>query len=181
MEFSGKFTVPADPDVVMRRVMDIQRMARCMPGASLEGKDEEGNFIGVMTVAFGPKRLKFKGRMSCDFDLADRSGLLRGRGTGDARGARVSFETRFKVTPEQNNHDNQPSSLIEIESTAELGGVIADFARTGGMALANVLMRDFAKNLALDLARDESDVSTDAAQPLSATKLVWSVLKSKLS
>ncbi len=44
MDFSGEFTVPGHPDEVMRRFADIERMARCMPGASLEGQDEDGNY-----------------------------------------------------------------------------------------------------------------------------------------
>ncbi|TWG96388.1 hypothetical protein L598_002600000180 [Mesorhizobium sp. J18] len=181
MNFSGDFTAPGDPDVVMRRFTDIGRMARCMPGASLEGKDEEGNYVGVMTVSFGPKRLRFTGRMTCEFDLANRSGVLRGRGSGDARGARVSFETRFRVDPEPVAEGAPPVSRIRIDSTAELGGVIAEFAKTGGIALANVLLRDFATNLEKDLAQDDDAGPISEAKPLSATKVVWSAVKSKFT
>ena len=43
MHFEGEFSVPGRPDDVIRRFADVQRMARCMPGAVIEGRDEEGN------------------------------------------------------------------------------------------------------------------------------------------
>jgi carbon monoxide dehydrogenase subunit G len=80
MQFEGAFLVPGRPDDVIVKFTDVERMARCMPGASIEGRDEEGNYLGVMTVAFGPKKIKFRGKVNCQFDIAARSGTLRGRG-----------------------------------------------------------------------------------------------------
>lgn len=179
MEFEGEFTVPGHAKDVMRRFADIERMARCMPGASLEGRDAEGNYIGVMTVAFGPKRVRFKGRMACEFDFDDSSGVLRGRGSADARAARVSFETKF-IVKETETSDGGPQSLVCLASTAELGGVLADFAQTGGAALASVLMKEFAKNLSDELKKDGSGPLPEL-RPLSATKMAWGAVKSKLS
>ena len=141
MEFEGEFLVPGHARDVIVGFTDIGRMARCLPGASLEGQDEEGNHIGVMTVSFGPKKLKFKGRMRCEFDLEQCSGKLNGRGATDGRPARVSFETGFTVTDAPAEPEIEALSLVRILATVEMGGVIADFAATGGAALANVLMK----------------------------------------
>src|SRR3954462_10834847 len=46
-------------------------------------------------------------------------------------------------------------AVVGIVSDAELGGVLADFARTGGTAVANVIMADFAKRAAAEFAQDE--------------------------
>ena len=80
MQFEGAFRVPGRPEDVIVRFTDVERMARCMPGASIEGRDDEGNYLGAMTVAFGPKRIKFRGKMSCQFDIPGLRGTLRGRG-----------------------------------------------------------------------------------------------------
>ncbi len=64
MHFEGEFSVPGKPDEVIRRFADVERMARCMPGAVIEGRDEEGNYLGGMLVSFGPKKIRFKGRVS---------------------------------------------------------------------------------------------------------------------
>jgi hypothetical protein len=57
-------------------------------------------------------------------------------------------------------------------------GVFSDFARTGGATLANVIMEDFAKNLAAELSGAGSGDQTSA---ISAHKVVWRAIKAKLT
>jgi carbon monoxide dehydrogenase subunit G len=179
MEFEGAFCVPGRPDEVMMQFTDVERMARCMPGATLEGRDVEGNYLGVMTVAFGPKKIKFRGKVSCNFDMAARSGLLRGRGAADLRAARIEMRTWFSVAPDPEASDAAPMSIVKLNSEADLQGVLADFAKTGGAALANVIMADFAKRLAAEFSGQGA--GTESPQSISAHKVVWQAIKSKLS
>ena len=67
-----------------------------------------------------------------------------------------------------------PTTIVKVTSDAELGGVLADFARTGGVAVANVLMQDFARRAAEEFAKDvppqaaaagRTDQPRDAATP----------------
>jgi carbon monoxide dehydrogenase subunit G len=81
MRFEGEFSVPGKPADVIQRFADVERMARCMPGAVIEGRDEEGNYTGGMLVAFGPKKIKFKGRVAVETDAAALTGSLRGATT----------------------------------------------------------------------------------------------------
>jgi len=179
MQFEGAFRVPGRPEDVMARFTDVERMARCMPGASIEGRDEEGSYLGAMTVAFGPKRIKFRGKMSCHFDLENCSGSLRGRGAADLRAARVEVRTSFKVSPDAEAEADTPFSIVSLTSEADLQGVLADFARTGGATLGNILMEDFAKNLAAEFST--ADGGTQAAGAISAHKVVWRAIKARLT
>src|SRR3974390_887040 len=152
MHFEGEFTVPGKADDVMRRFANVPRMARCMPGAVLEPQAEDGSWPGAMVVSFGPKKITFKGRVSGAFDFESHSGELHGRGTADMRAARIGVKLRFAL---HNAPDAaSPSTVVKIVSDAELGGVLADFARTGGVALANVIMADFARRAAEEFAKD---------------------------
>jgi len=151
MHFEGEFRVPGKADDVMRRFADVPRMARCMPGAMLEAQAEDGSWPGTMVVAFGPKKIAFKGRVTCEFDFAANTGTLHGRGTADMRAARIGVKLGFSL------HDGatpDPTTVVRITSDAELGGVLADFARTGGVAVANVIMQDFAHRAADEFASD---------------------------
>lgn len=181
MEFEGSFRTPGCPGEVILRFTDIPRMASCMPGASIEGTDEDGQHIGVMTVAFGPKRIAFKGRMSCEFDLPGCCGVMRGHGAAAMRAARVAMETTFRVMADPDADRGVPMSIVSITSKAELGGVIAEFAKTGGAALAGVLIEEFARNLADEFAREEPSGAPGGVQPLSARKVIWAAIKQKLS
>ena len=179
MQFEGAFRVPGKPDDVIAKFTDVERMARCMPGASIEGRDEEGNYLGVMTVAFGPKKIKFRGKVNCQFDIPARSGLLRGRGAADLRAARIEVRTAFSVAPDPEASEDAPMSVVTLNSEADLQGVLADFAKTGGAALANVIMEDFAKRLAAEFSEEGAGAAPQAA--ISAHKVVWRAIKAKLT
>jgi hypothetical protein len=62
-----------------------------------------------------------------------------------------------------------------------LGGVLADFARTGGVPFANALMQDFSKRVAEEFATDAPpQVAPAQSVPLAAHGLIWQVIKAKL-
>jgi len=195
MHFDGEFRVPGRADEVMRRFADVPRMARCMPGAVLEPQAEDGSWPGAMVVAFGPKKINFKGRVTCEFDYAAHTGTLHGRGTADMRAARIGVKVAFALRDD--DAAPEPTTIVRITSDAELGGVLADFARTGGIAVANVIMQDFARRAAEEFAKDapapaaHADVTSADAQfapatespapaALSAHGVLWAVIIQKL-
>lgn len=179
MHFEGEFSVPGKPEEVIRRFADVERMTRCMPGAAIDGRDEEGNYLGGMLVAFGPKKIKFKGRVTVATDFDALTGSLRGRGAADMRAARIEVRIAYAL------REGEPgSTMVKLTSDAELGGVLADFARTGGVPFANALMADFSKRVAKEFATEapKEPAPTPAAEPvpLAAHGLLWQVIKAKL-
>jgi carbon monoxide dehydrogenase subunit G len=181
MHFEGEFTVPGAPDEVMLRFTDVERMARCVPGAQIDGRAEDGSYTGGMLVAFGPKRIKFRGSVACEFDMAARSGLMVGRGAADLRAARIAIRTRFTLHEAEGGSADNPLTLVKIVSEADLQGVLAEFARTGGVALAKVMMQDFARRAAEEFARPRSESDDEGAQPVQAHRLVWDAVKTQAS
>lgn len=186
--FDDQFEVRAEPDAVMRRFMDVESIARCVPGVSLDGQDEHGNYLGTMTVAFGPKRVKFQGRMKCEFDAAARTGLLSGGGAAAGRSASVQMNSRFSVVAM-----GEGRSRVEIASRTEMHGVLAQFATAGGAAVAKQLMEEFANCLSQTLATPMA--SSASAEPgtaptplqalpraaeLSAGRMLWRMFLARL-
>src|SRR4051812_17679737 len=143
MHFEGEFSVPGRAADVIRRFADVPRMAGCMPGAKLEPQAEDGTWPGAMVVSFGPKKVNFKGRVTTEFDFEGLTGSLHGRGTADMRAARIGVKVGFSLRDDP--EAPAPTTRVKIVSDAELGGVLADFARAGGVAVANVIMADFAR------------------------------------
>lgn len=151
VQFNDVFVVRCDPDTVMRRFADIERVAACVPGASVSSIDDDGYWRGEMVVAFGPKKITFRGRVKCDLSPETHSGVLVGGGSGAAGGANVKMRTQFTVTPEPGGQSDAPLSKVSVESEAEVSGILAGFARTGGLALGRQLLRDFAANFEKEL------------------------------
>jgi carbon monoxide dehydrogenase subunit G len=151
-----------------------------MPGAVLEPQTDDGAWPGAMVVAFGPKKINFKGRVTCEFDLAAKTGTLHGRGSADMRAARIGVKVAFALRDDP--AAATPTTIVAVTSDAELGGVLADFARTGGVAVANVIMQDFARRAAEEFASDAPSAQARQVSPatLSAHGLLWQVVKAKL-
>jgi carbon monoxide dehydrogenase subunit G len=163
MHFEGEFSVPGKATEVIRRFADVPRMASCMPGAVLEPQAEDGSWPGAMVVAFGPKKINFKGRVTTAFDFDALTGTLHGRGAADMRAARIGVKVAFTLRDDP--VVSVPATIVKIVSDAELGGVLSDFARTGGVAVANVIMADFAQRAAAEFAKDEQPAAPPSSEP----------------
>jgi hypothetical protein len=143
-----------------------------------------------MVVSFGPKKINFKGRATCDFDFDALTGVVQGRGAADMRAARIGVKTSFALADDPTAAE--PTTIVKIVSDSELGGVLADFARTGGVAVANAIMADFARRAADEFAKDASpppDTATATPPepapvenaPLAAHGLLWVAIKAYLA
>ncbi len=163
MHFEGEFSIPGKPADVIRRFADVPRMSACMPGAVLEPQAEDGSWPGGMVVSFGPKKIKFKGKATVDFDFDALTGSVHGRGTADMRAARIGVKVAFTLRDDPETP--KPATIVKVVSDAELGGVLADFARTGGIAVAQVIMADFARRAAEEFSKDEPEEVVVEAAP----------------
>src|ERR1700684_1069191 len=115
MEFNGEIRVPGHPDVGMARFADVERMARCMPGAVIDGRGEDGSYTGAMMVAFGPKKINFRGKATHEVDIAARTGKLVGRGAADMRAARVGVTVTYSVRADP---EAAASSIVALKAEA---------------------------------------------------------------
>ncbi|WP_158887736.1 SRPBCC family protein [Amycolatopsis anabasis] len=92
MRLDHEFTVPASVEEVWQAVIDPERVAPCMPGATLKGVDGAA-FQGTVKVKLGPISLLYKG--SGEFlerDEAARKVVIKASGK-DARGAGTASAT----------------------------------------------------------------------------------------
>jgi carbon monoxide dehydrogenase subunit G len=144
-------------------------MARCVPGASLERRDEDGNYVGSIVVSFGPKRIVFRGKATAENDPVALQGSLTGQGTADMRAARFKVRVTYALRADPTTQ----RTIVALRSEADLQGVIADFARTGGNAVAKVFMDEFSRRIAEDFSRESAaDARSDEPQSLSYTPAV---------
>jgi carbon monoxide dehydrogenase subunit G len=184
MRWEGDIIVPGRPDEVIAAFADVERMAQYLPGASIEGRGDDGSYLGAITVTFGPKRLVFRGKMSSETDFAGRCGSLQGQGSSDQRAA------RFKVRVSYALHDlstgtSPPSTRVNIISVAELQGVLEDFARTGGPAVAKVILDEFAARFSAGMAANQTPTPETAApahaQALSGPALMLRITRAMIA
>jgi carbon monoxide dehydrogenase subunit G len=119
MKLTNAFTVAADPEVVWRTLLDMEGVAGCLPGATIEATDEENTYEGSMRVKIGPMTVSYRGTATlAEVDDEARRAVIslrareaKGQGTAMATitnavepadgGARVTAETDLHITGPQ--------------------------------------------------------------------------------
>ena len=164
MEFDNAFDVPLAPDQAWAVLMDIPRIAPCMPGAELTEVVDAQNYKGKISVRLGPVALAFAGRVEIDaIDEANRSAKVKAQGS-DAKGrGAANATTSFRIEPAGSG------SRVLIHTDLMLSGAVAQYGRGVGMiqATAAQIIGQFAGNLRAQLAREGSPPA-DAAQSVAA-------------
>jgi len=116
MKLVNEFTVAAPIEQTWTTLLDVERVASCLPGASIEPVGEDGVYRGRMRIKAGPVSMAYGGTVRLAEVDADshvalfeaRANETRGTGTAAARirnsleptadGTRVQVETELEVT-----------------------------------------------------------------------------------
>ena len=61
MKLENSFTVEAPVDKTWETLLDIERVARCLPGAKVEPGEDEDVYRGAMKVKLGPMTVDYRG------------------------------------------------------------------------------------------------------------------------
>lgn len=162
MEFDNSFDVPLAPDQAWAMLMDIPRIAPCMPGAELTEVVDARNYKGKISVRLGPVALAFAGRVEIDaIDEANRSAKVKAQGS-DAKGRGAANATAsFRIEPAG------AGSKVLIHTDLMLSGAVAQYGRGVGMiqATAAQIIGQFAGNLRAQLAREGAPPPAAADAP----------------
>ena len=151
MEFKNEFLLTGTPDEVIIKFLDVPLMASFLPGASVGLVQPDGTYPATLTVAFGPKRLNFKGSLTQSVSLAEHAGELSGTATGDVRGARMAVKLRYSLY-EGGILNGRIVTKVEMVSEAQLTGILAEFARTGGVVVTQALLTEFSRRFGEHMA-----------------------------
>src|SRR5579864_7322564 len=100
MEFDNAFDVPLPPDQTWAVLMDIPRIAPCMPGAELTEIVDQQNYKGRISVRLGPVALAFAGRVEFDqVDAVNHTARVKAQGS-DAKGrGGANAAATFRIEP----------------------------------------------------------------------------------
>jgi uncharacterized protein len=164
MEFDNSFEVPLSPAQAWPVLMDIRRMAPCMPGAELTEVVDDRTYKGRISVRLGPVALTFAGLVKFEeIDDAGRKARVRAQGDdAKGRGAAQAMAT-FRVEP------NGAGSKVLVHTDLSLSGAVAQYGRGVGMiqATAAALINQFAGNLRREIAA--RGAPADVAPPAAAS------------
>ena len=165
MEFDNSFDVPLSPAQTWTVLMDIRRIAPCMPGAELTEVVDASNYKGKISVRLGPVALAFAGRVEFEnIDEANYSARVKAQGN-DAKGrGAANAAATFRIEPANGG------SRVLIHTDLMLSGAVAQYGRGVGMiqATAAQIIGQFASNLRTQLAQQAPAPAPAAARPEAA-------------
>jgi hypothetical protein len=149
MLINNSFEVPLPPDQAWNVLMDIPRIAPCMPGAELTDVVDENTYGGKVSVRLGPVALTFAGTVKfSEKDEAARKArvLAQGKDAKGRGGAHANVDFMIEPVPS--------GSRVVVKTDLTLSGAVAQYGRASGMIqdVAQQLIGQFANSLKAQLA-----------------------------
>jgi uncharacterized protein len=160
MKFENAFTVDAPVDEVWRTLLDVERVAHCMPGAEVTERIDDDAYKVSVKVRVGPMSMTYRGEVQIvDRDEQElratmhvKAKEVRGQGTADA-------DVHMSLAEEAGG------TRAAIETEVQMSGRIAAMGQSVIGDVSARLIETFAANLAVMLSDGTARAgdSTDTA------------------
>lgn len=180
MEFDNTLEVPLPPDEAWMVLLDIKRIATCIPGAALTEVVDERTYAGNVAVRIGPVAMSLVGRARLEeIDHANRRARVRAQGSDPKGRGSTDSVIEFRLEPAAGG------TRVRIHSDVKLAGSIAQYGRGAGMiqSVASQLIVEFGEALKAQIAQSRSlptaaveVMPPPSAKPVSALSLVLKAL-----
>jgi carbon monoxide dehydrogenase subunit G len=159
MKLENEFTVPAPVDQAWQVLLDVERVAPCLPGAALEGTEGDEH-KGTMTIKIGPIKSLYSGTVKIEeADEVSHRAVMRAQAR-DSRGQGTAAAT---ITSTMEEVDG--GTRVHVETDMRITGPAAQFGRGVMQDVSAKLMGRFADCLAEEIAGASATAtaSSDAA------------------
>lgn len=153
MELEHEFTVPVPVEEAWPVLMDVERVAPCMPGASLDSVDGDA-FTGRLKVKVGPITVTYKGDARFSEKDADAHAVTLEASGKEARGTGTA-----SATVRAELYDAGDETRVTVRTSFNVTGKPAQFGRGVLSDVGGRLIDRFAKRLADQLAGGEAEAA----------------------
>ncbi|MFB4313512.1 SRPBCC family protein [Actinomadura sp. 21ATH] len=157
MELDHEFTVPVPVDQAWSVLLDVERVAACMPGATLDSVDGE-EYAGRLKVKVGAMTITYRG--TARITAADEKA---GTVTLDASAKEARGSGTAAATVVSRLHDEGGSTRVTVHTKLNVTGRPAQFGRNILSEVGGKLVARFAKALAEELENPTAPAATDTA------------------
>jgi carbon monoxide dehydrogenase subunit G len=182
MKLEQSFEVAAPLGRVWEMLIDVERVAPCVPGAELTEVGDDGVYKGNFTVKIGPTTAAYRGELRIDsLDETAHRATLHADGT-DKRGQGSARATITSTVTETGGR-----TRVDVDTDFTITGRLASFGRGGMMQdISKRLLEDFANCLRSRLEQESSAAAAPEtgaagtqqaqAEPIKGLALFFSVL-----
>jgi carbon monoxide dehydrogenase subunit G len=165
IELDNSFTVPVPPKQAWDVLLDVERIAPCMPGATVTEVNGD-EITGTVKVKLGPVSLTYKGTAKfTEKDEDRRSVSVEARGK-ETRGAGTASATvQASLAP----GETEDQTIATMHTSLNVTGRPAQFGRGVMADVSAKLVEQFATNLAELLASGNDPDAADTTDAEAAT------------
>jgi uncharacterized protein len=165
MEMDHSFTVPVPPERAWDVLLDVKKIAPCMPGATVDEFDGEV-VTGRIKVKVGPVSLTYRGTAKFTERDPDARVIVLEASGKETRGAGTASATvRATLEPESGGEGTTAS----MHTTMNVTGRPAQFGRGVMVEVGGKLVEQFAQNLRQLIAEDGAAEGNAAGAGAEAT------------
>lgn len=147
MELQNSFVVPTDIDTAWKAMQDVEGLAPCMPGATLESHEGD-EFTGNVKVKLGPVSMVFGGWAKfVSKDEATHTLVIEGSGKDSRGGGTAKGQVTAVLVAEAPDR-----TRVDVNTDLTITGKAAQFGRGVMQDVAGRIVDQFAGNLATLIA-----------------------------
>jgi uncharacterized protein len=160
LRLENEFVVQAPIETTWKALLDLEQVAGCLPGATIEAGAERETYDGSMRVKLGPVSLSYKGTARLELVDDDTHTAVFAVQGKEARGqgsANATIRNRLVAA------DGATRVLVETELSVT--GRPAQFGRGIMRDVAASMLMDFAGCLSKMLAAEQGERASVAAVP----------------
>jgi uncharacterized protein len=158
IELDNSFTVPVPPEQAWHVLLDVERIAPCMPGASVTSVEGD-EVTGQVKVKLGPLSLTYKGTAKfTEKDQASHTIAIEASGK-ETRGAGTASAT---VQAGLKPADTEGQTVVSIHTSLNVTGRPAQFGRSLLPEVSGKLIDQFAANLEALIEADATPATAPA-------------------
>ena len=146
MRLTSEIALAVPPDQLFTLLMDVEQVASCMPGATLEERDGV-SYRGKVKVKVGPISTTYRGTVRfLQIDEQARRAVLDARGADEHGSGNAEAKVVAQVQPDGSG------SVLSLETDLLIRGRVAQFGRGVLGDISQKLIEQFADNLSVRLA-----------------------------
>lgn len=163
MELTHSFTVPVGAAQAFEVLTDIERIAPCMPGATIDSVDGR-EFTGRVKVKVGPMQITYRGKARYEeLDAEQHKAVI------DARGQETRGSGTANATITASLTDKGDETEVTVVSNLSVTGRPAQFGRGVMNEVGGKLLGQFADCLSEKLSGTEEAGGADDAAEVDTT------------
>jgi carbon monoxide dehydrogenase subunit G len=160
MQIENEFTVAAPADALWAYLLDVEKVAPCMPGAELTETIDDRNWKGTVHAKFGPVSMSFAGSVSMDErDDAAHRVVLKAKGMEQKGKGAANASVTSWLEPAA----DPGSTTVKMQADITLTGAAAQMSRGLLPEISKKLTQQFADCLQAGMAAEATAAPATAS------------------